>query len=198
MRSIGKDTYWPVAELDLLNDDLHNSKNFVCSQSISIFDNLLNQTFTVVNNLKLSQFNDKIELPPPPPTSATASTTKTTTTRDENDDDAANGLPSPLINPSDTDGGLYNLYACFVDADIRHDYATLGVYFRQASAKLPIELTKRLEARSMFDVVGESTANHIIPTKSAITNGHPTGVSDFGPVSISEYNMLRQSHLICK
>lgn len=46
--------------------------------------------------------------------------------------------------------GVYNLYACIVDADIRHNYATLGVHLRRAAGQLPRDVTSRLEALKAY------------------------------------------------
>lgn len=108
--------YWPLSELDVLRDD-NSKRSFVCSQTSTIFDNLINQTFTMVNSLQLSQYNDVVE----------QETIRSNSFRDEGD---------------------YNLYACIVDADVRHNYATLGVHLRQAPRKIPAEISKRLHARS--------------------------------------------------
>lgn len=91
-------------------------KPFVCSQTTTVFDNLMNQTFTVVNKLQLSQYSDLVD----------------------------HGKTVRSISSN------INLYACIVDADIRHNYATLGVHFREAPSKIPQDISKRLQAQSAF------------------------------------------------
>ena len=114
---------------------------------MTVFDNLENQTFTVVNNLQLSQYNDR------------------TQSRSSN---------LPLSD--------YNLYACIVDADVRHNYATLGVHFREALGKFAFEVTKRLRART---VTSESNEAHQWPT-------------DISPSGSNVYDLFRTNEIQCK
>ena len=119
-RIIGGETFWPLTELDLLEQRPEASSvrahsaapSFTCSQTTTIFDNIVNQTFTVVNSLHLSQYNDQ-------------------------------------IGSSQGDSDKFNLYACIVEADVRRNYVTLGVHFRQASNKIPRDIEKRLQAMSV-------------------------------------------------
>lgn len=131
LRRIGSDLYWPITELDLL-DESFNDKRFACSQTTTIFDNLVNQTFTVINSLHLSQYKDL------PDTSLLSS--------------------SDLNAQSNHD---YNLYACIVDADVRHNYATLGVHFRQTHSMDMMLLSKRLLARQTILGAASSAASTI-------------------------------------
>lgn len=103
-RYANNQAYWPLCELDQLPLSKQTirskfaNKPFVCTESCTIYDDLTNQTFTVINNLQLSQYNDQF---------------------DEN----------------------LNLYACLVDADVRHQSASLAV---QLIAHLnPMNLHKR-------------------------------------------------------
>lgn len=127
-RRIGNELYWPITELDLLygwnsfgRNNERQSSRFVCTESTTIFDNLVNQTFTVINSLQLSQYKD-------------------------------NANQQEAIKSADIDDASFNLYACIVDADVRHNYATLGVYFKEGpNSKLSIDLSKRLKARSIIN-----------------------------------------------
>lgn len=151
--------YWPLTELDLLNEhgNLSRSRSFVCSQTTAIFDNLSNQTFTVVTNLQLGQYNDRVE---------------------------AGAVQADSLDMDD-----YNLYACIVDADIRHNYATLGVHFREAPNKIPYEIRKRLNARAATTKSEQSTKR-----KSTQISGINADSSE----KFSEYNLYRESLLQCK
>lgn len=129
-RKIVDDIYWPLTELDIfdeMSDKQQKRKRFVCSESKTIFNNLSNQTFTVINSLQLSQYNDFVQ-------------------------QESSSLPMKDIHHNHRSrtgrmpGGNFNLYACIVDADVRHNYATLGVHFRPNP--IPIDLSKRLRARS--------------------------------------------------
>lgn len=158
-------------------------KPFVCSQTTTIYDDLANQTFTVINKLHLSQYNDYgdlLELP-----------------------DEARMSPQ----------ASYNFYACIIDADVRHYYATLGVYFKQALGQLPIELSKRLRVAAASQSIGAILESNV--------GGHqqqPNGPSEdlalqtssgssFNiagePASVdkeffSGYSSLRDNQIICK
>jgi len=116
IRKLADHLYWPLTELDSFKIKSHSDKKptpFVCSESTTIFDNLANQTFTVVNSLLLSSYND-----------------------------VEGGIS--------TFSSHYNLYACIVDADVRHNYATLGVNLRETRRQIPYDITKRFQARSIF------------------------------------------------
>lgn len=80
----------------------------MASQSVTIFDNLANQTFTVINSLQLSQYNDHVS-----------------------DSGESSNIGGSAISD-------FNLYACIVDADVRHNYATLGVRYIKTPRKVPI------------------------------------------------------------
>lgn len=135
--------YWPLTELNLFEekgtfaDRSKSSSSFTCSQSTSIFDNLENQTFTVVSSLQLGQYNDIIE-------------------------------SEAAIKPHSTIPRNYNLYACIVDADVRHNYATLGVHLREKPSKIPFEISKRLHARSVIsksELSKRATVQNMITSK---------------------------------
>lgn len=121
-RDIGGALFWPLTELGLLAGPLHES--FVSSQTSTVFNSLANQTFTVVNSLQLSQYNDNIESTP-------------------------------------RQDGVYNLYACIVDADVRHNYATLGVHLRRAAGQLPHDVTSRLEALKAYPSIIQPKSTNI-------------------------------------
>lgn len=130
VRSLGDDIFWPVTSLDLLDDESlgEPSENFVCSQSVTIFDNLLNQTFTVVNSLKLSEHSHE-------------------------QTGGLNLAPTSQVRVEPNNERHHDLYACMVTADVRHECATLGVNIRHASSsKLPPGLSKRLLAHSMSEL----------------------------------------------
>lgn len=194
-RQIGPDLYWPLTAIDLLDDDDEptgagggsssssprpsSSRSFVCSQSITIFDNLGKQTFTVVNGLQLSQYNDD---PSWSPNRSRRSASKPRKRRG-----------SPLDGHDDH----YNLYACIVDADVRHSYATLGVHFRQTASGLPVELRNRLQVRSMLDEVRSSTGANYVASASLAENDDDNEDHQL-PLATGNYNFLRESHLNCK
>lgn len=153
-RTIGSELYWPLTELDLLESEADfRSRKFVCSESTTIFDNLVNQTFTVINRLQLSQFNDRAD-------------------RDGNE-----------VGHS----GENNLYACIVDADIRHTYVTLGVSFRNGpNANLPLDLGKRLlKARSIIRMQTEKSPIKLSGNKLA-------------PEAYNSYDLFKESPLECE
>lgn len=154
--------YWPLSELDLLNDPerTQRGRSFVASQTTTIFDNLDNQTFTVVSSLQLSQYNDVVEM----------ETVKT------------NSLPM---------GSEYNLYACIVDADVRHNYATLGVHFRESPRKIPSEISRRLRAKS---VLAKSKSLDIANRESMMNKVAVEVPTD----SYANYDLFRENQLKCK
>lgn len=159
-RRIGNDLYWPLTEIDALgerDDGVFDSIPFVCSQSTTIFDNLVNQTFTVVQKLQLSQYNDSSHLK----------------TVNEGNSGTKRGV-----------GEDVNLYACVVDADVRHNYATLGVHFREAPSRIPLDVSKRLQAQSaFFNHDSSPLANDgFVPIQPEVNN--------FGA---SGYNMFREN-----
>lgn len=141
-REIDGRLFWPLEDLDLLEqlDDARSS--FVQSQSTSLFNNLANQTFTVVNNVQISMgagLHDLLQDPAAKTTRAAAA------------DDAGRRAT----------GSSGNLFACIVDADVRHNFVTLGVNFPRDSAnsiinsrRIPIEMSKRLQAKALFERVG--------------------------------------------
>lgn len=124
--------------------------SFVASQTVTIFDNLENQTFTVVNSIQLSQYNDRTQL------------------------QSISSNTSPMSD--------CNLYACIVDADVRHSYATLGVHFRETLGKFSLDVTKRMRARS------------IMPGATGVSQW-PTGVAQS---DANIYNLFRTSQIHCK
>lgn len=184
-RTIGADLYWPLTQLDLLNDNPNPSANsnsnnskssFVCSQSTTIFDNLINQTFTVVNSLQLSQYNDFVQ-------SKTSGVSQ-----------SPSSPPSPASASSSSSfsDSYYNLYACIVGADIRHNYATLGVNFRQAPGHLPLELSKRLHAKSIL--AARSTAEkHMERVKSKSMRPDRVDQDNY-----ANFDLLRENQLKCE
>lgn len=160
IRRIGHDLYWPLTELDLLNEftSAGSGRSFVSSQTTTIFDNLANQTFTVVSSLQLSQYNDKSE------------------------HIEANSLPI----------GNFNLYACIVDADVRHNFATLGVHLRETPRKIPFEISQRLRARSILTKSQKF---------SSLSNEPLIAESKQLPIELKSYpnyDSIRESHLQCK
>lgn len=107
------------------------------SQTSTVFDSLANQTFTVVNSLQLSQYNDNIDSSSAAAAAATSSA-------------SSSSSPTPTPSSLRKSDGVYNLYACIVDADVRHNYATLGVHLRRALVQLPRDVSSRLEALKAF------------------------------------------------
>lgn len=157
-RRIGNDLYWPLAELNLFEERGTvrsrggSSSSFTCSQSTSIFDNLENQTFTVISSLQLGQYNDMIE-------------------------------SGAAIKPYSIIPQNYNLYACIVDADVRHNYATLGVHLREKPSKIPFEISKRLHARSVM-------------SKSDTSKRKPvSNLSSSGKKSYENFDLYRKNHI---
>lgn len=130
----------------------------------------MNQTFTVVNSLQLSQYNDTVGL------------------SSDYSDHAGN---DPQGDPVADAGGHYNLYACIVDADIRHNYATLGVHFRE-TGKISFELSKRLHAKSMMEKDIASTS----ATLRGDNGGQSTNELDEN--DLTKFNFLRDGELKCK
>lgn len=123
VRPIGNKLFLPIEETNSIEQ---TQTGCVLSQSITIFDNLVNQTFTVVNGLQLSQCVE--------PAGA-----------------RAYDLLGVDKRSGDTTSGQHNLYACMVDADVRHSFATLAVNYRTAPIinQLPRELRRLLHARTM-------------------------------------------------
>lgn len=164
-------------------EDEQPENSFVCSKSTTIFDNLLNQTFTVVNSLKLSHYNDagfdvaessgsgpdsgndadadddaaasadphhndyeeshKTPLDDVSSSSRLGLLNMNDDAKDADRSAPTNGINDLLVAPPLTQSAgrqpnsaavQYNLYACIVDADVRHNYATLGVNFRSTVA----------------------------------------------------------------
>lgn len=165
VRRIGYGIYWPLTELDLLNEyeDLRQPRSFVASQTKTIFDNLDNQTFTVVSSVQLSQYNDRVE------------------------SETIKSAPPSM-------GGDYNLYACIVDADVRHNYATLGVHFRESPSKIPSEISRRLLAKSALTYSNSKSSD--------ISKPDPTIARISGDVistdSYANFNLLRDDQLKCE
>lgn len=164
LRRIGSDLYWPITELDLL-DESFNDKRFACSQTTTIFDNLVNQTFTVINSLHLSQYKDL------PDTSLLSS--------------------SDLNAQSNHD---YNLYACIVDADVRHNYATLGVHFRQTHSMDMMLLSKRLLARQTILGAAASSASTISAQPKKDADLFETNSSSLGQHHQVAANAFKSPH----
>lgn len=119
--------YWPLEDLDLIGiltqSSARTTTNFVLSQSTTLFNNLVNQTFTVVNNLQLSRNNvDRFG-------------------------------HAPITREPSSPTSSRNLFACMVDADVRHDFVTIGVNFpiNDSANRIPVEISKRLRAKAMFE-----------------------------------------------
>lgn len=162
VRSINGDLYWPLADLDQLS----TVKPFVSSLSTTIYDDLANQTFTVINKLHLSQYNDLIG--------------------------------DSSLAQVDRANRAYNLYACLVDADVRHHYATLGVYFKRAPNEIPIELSKRLRATQTMLGGQSSMANNAHELESSPVS-NPDGRKFTRAISAANfYSSLRDNQLFCK
>lgn len=149
-RRIGNDLYWPLTEIELLDEKPFGRANFVASQTLTVFDNLENQTFTVVNNLQLSQYNDKTQ--------------------------------SQKIRSNTMPFSDFNLYACIVDADVRHNYATLGVNYRETMGQFAMEVSQRLRARAAMTKSNEG--------RQWSTNESPPGAN--------AYNLFRTSQIHCE
>lgn len=156
--------YWPLTELDLLNEyeDANRPRSFVSSQTTTIFDNLDNQTFTVVSNLQLSQYNDRVK-------------------------------SETIESGSLSIEGDYNLYACIVDADVRHNYATLGVHFRESPSKISSEISRRFRAKSVLD--SESKASDISDRQPGLNRMPGEGIP---ANNFASFGLLRENQLKCK
>lgn len=120
--------------------------SFVSSQTITVFDNLANETFTVVNTLQISQYRDH-----------------NNSNKDQDKD--------PQISD-------FNLYACIVDADVRHNYATLGVRFRESPIKAQTE-SNQVDTTS-------ADAETTLKEDAVYINRY------------SNFDLFRQDHMRCK
>lgn len=87
------------------------TNSFVASQTLTTFNNLSNQTFTVINSLHLTQYNDNI-----------------------------NEISYKQGNGNQKDDLLlgYNIYACLVKADFRRSYARIAINLRMPLNRLSL------------------------------------------------------------
>ena len=210
-RKIGDDIYWPLTDLDLLYTQQQQQRKdksklaatqppFVCSQSITVFDNLVNQTFTVVNSLQLSHYNTNVEeevedVVDEPTTGPRASSAQPEL---ESNKMPLIALPQAATQDDVDDDKLFSLYACIVDADVRHNYATLGVNFRRASSG---KLRRRLRAKSLFGRQQQQQQQQAIRGVLATnTFEEPTSESTSNQVDdeLVKLDFLRKEHLHCK
>ena len=132
VKRVNGDSYWPLREIDFLYEraDLVDARankprsSFIASELQTTFNNLSNQTFTVVNSLLLTQYNDRqneltraaLQASSSPATMANAS----------------GELSATLV--------AVHVYACVVEADYRHSVARLAINMREpAAASLPLQ-----------------------------------------------------------
>lgn len=130
----------------------------------------MNQTFTVVNSLHLSQYDDQATLGP--------------------DADHEEPLPAGRGRPLAAPNPRHNLYACIVDADVRHNYATLAVHFRRKAP--PAKLIPRQFGGARLQQAKSSRQFHT-PTGTGPPNADPlasSSSSSLTPMGVDQVDEL--------
>jgi len=200
------------------DEELANGNKFVCTKSTTVFDNLLNQTFTVVGSLKLSQFNDmemhkrkgqrkqmnSFGSEAPIDISSTARSMQKIEPRQRHRQSSLiRGQQTgpqtgsgPLFKPLQYNQAQYDLFACIVDADVRHAYATLGVNFRHAPSHMSSPYGSLSRASRAIQRPYRET--QVIKEQHDSNYRSSVDADIFSASEAAKFNLMRGNQLFCK